>query len=515
MLRIKDFQFESSFSNEDNTQGYTGIIVNTQTQRKVVYKISQYMDHLIKNEYKVGKVLNKIQVHYYFTNTLELVKQKYVLKQNNPFDVKDRTDFINDDVLLLDHISSTTSLYKHIFETEDLDTVFQLIKHILLAVYVAQTTVKFTHYDLHSNNVLVKTCDPNIVYLYTVSKDNHICLPTCGYMPIIIDFGYSFVKQKKFQMRGTLSSTDKGYTLYEHDRVFDLQVLLNSTLSDIREAWKKSETPDISTFRRLVRKLFKPVAYQKDSGWSTFYKYDSITDEISDKLLCDEKIDEITYKTVCIDNINECIELFHSSIHIPIQSTYQNLKRSFETSFYLFLTEFVNVERLVRPLSKNKSYPLYILKQMVSIVSKIPDDYEKKEKKKQEHYFQTQMCSVLKMKRKVIAKELNTSKLLKNIKLCMKHVHNEVYFYTRYQKKEKEDVYKSIPFDNAFQVLGLLEYHIPSMYTFNTDTKIKHIDIAKKSEYEYSLTDIDTIINLNQTTGLQWGSILYNFISKK
>ena len=50
--------------------------------------------------------------------------------------------------------------------------LLSIIKQSLLAIIIANHKVNFTHYDLHSDNILVKHCDPNSVFLYIINNES-------------------------------------------------------------------------------------------------------------------------------------------------------------------------------------------------------------------------------------------------------------------------------------------------------------------------------------------------------
>ena len=67
---------------------------------------------------------------------------------------------------------------------------------LLIALEVAQRTIDFTHFDLHTTNVMCKPLKSNIHY--NVPLDDRLYKVTCiKYLPVYIDFGMSTVKHKK------------------------------------------------------------------------------------------------------------------------------------------------------------------------------------------------------------------------------------------------------------------------------------------------------------------------------
>ena len=61
---------------------------------------------------------------------------------------------------------------------------------VLCALSISQAKKDFCHYDLHSSNILMCDCDKDLVMVHILNKNNSICIPTNGYIPKIIDFGF-------------------------------------------------------------------------------------------------------------------------------------------------------------------------------------------------------------------------------------------------------------------------------------------------------------------------------------
>ncbi len=69
-----------------------------------------------------------------------------------------------------------------------------ITNQLMIAILIAQKKLSFIHNDLHFDNVLICKCLQRTFMLY-VFEYNSICyalLPTYGYYPIIIDYGFSF-----------------------------------------------------------------------------------------------------------------------------------------------------------------------------------------------------------------------------------------------------------------------------------------------------------------------------------
>ena len=121
------------------------------------------------------------------------VEPKYK-KSENPFDIKSKYA-IEKDVLLCEYIDKSCKFYNYIRSDKvEEDVLYSIVKQVLLGITIAQKEKKFTHYDLHSFNVMIKKCNKDLVFLYKIDEENQFCVPTLGHYPIIIDYGFSFIE---------------------------------------------------------------------------------------------------------------------------------------------------------------------------------------------------------------------------------------------------------------------------------------------------------------------------------
>jgi hypothetical protein len=104
------------------------------------------------------------------------------------------------------------------------------------AIAIAQKEKKFTHYDLHSFNVMIKKCDKDLVFLYKLDDDNQFCVPTLGYYPVIIDFGFSYISDMDDgPLWPSLAHTDVGFMSDRFDWVADPKLFLVTVLDKIKD----------------------------------------------------------------------------------------------------------------------------------------------------------------------------------------------------------------------------------------------------------------------------------------
>jgi serine/threonine protein kinase len=72
------------------------------------------------------------------------------------------------------------------------DEIVAVIFQLILTLFIAADECQFTHYDLHHNNVLIKTLDEKREVSYTFRGKNYRVLTQ--HIPVIIDFGSSTIR---------------------------------------------------------------------------------------------------------------------------------------------------------------------------------------------------------------------------------------------------------------------------------------------------------------------------------
>jgi len=201
----KWLSFDTLFE-KSGKQGLVGLF-NTHNKeeggynKKIVFKISKYINYLVHHEYSVMKGLNDISPYCpHFCKTIGTVLCKVDPKfrtAGNPFQISSKYP-IEKEVLLTEYIDNSCKFYNYIRSSKIKDNViFSSIKQVLMAIAIAQRKKQFTHYDLHSFNIMMKKCNKDVVYLYVLDEDNQFCVPTFGHYPVIIDFGFSYKKISK------------------------------------------------------------------------------------------------------------------------------------------------------------------------------------------------------------------------------------------------------------------------------------------------------------------------------
>ena len=184
-------------------QGLVGLLSpkeeNNKENNKYIFKISQYINYLIHHESVVMKGLNELSPYcpHFCKSFGSFICQTDPRsgKKGNPFNTKSKYP-IKKEVLLCEFIDKSCKFYNYIRAVDRIneDVLYSSIKQVLMAIAIAQKKKEFSHYDLHSFNVMMRKCSRDLVFLYVLDDENQFVIPTNGHYPIIIDFGFYMIK---------------------------------------------------------------------------------------------------------------------------------------------------------------------------------------------------------------------------------------------------------------------------------------------------------------------------------
>jgi hypothetical protein len=404
---------------------------------------------------------------------------------------------IEKDLLLCEYIENSSKFYNYI-KTKDVqeDMLYSIIKQVLMGVNVAQKKKKFTHYDLHSNNVMIKKCNKDLVFIFKYDKDNQFCIPTLGYYPIIIDYGFSYISDMEDKPLWTsLAHTDAGFMSDRFDWVADPKLFLMTVSDEIKD---KRKTEKSKKLRRIVRNLFYPLKIDVESGW----------DDDEDKGSVDYVLDMLDIyndSSKIFKNFDYyCVDILQSLIILPLQpQDFSNMGKIYKA----FLKEWCKIENEI----SNEFYNIYILKQVVDIARNIRPEYLKKDTRMDAiTIFQK---NVYKAINKVSAfcnpKNINFEKFLCSLLLLAENIEGLLYEVISTRMQEKQKQYDKLPLQSLEQIYAAIDVNIQDTYVYNKNTVFCIIDVENETNDLFELPE-DEIDNLNELNNLSRGCYVYD-----
>jgi hypothetical protein len=482
-------------------QGYVALMKTFDNENEFVIKISQGINFLINHEYTIMKGLSVLNDFCpYFCKVYGKVEFDIPVSSRKHipeiFDNKDSKKFIKDDILVLENVKNASKFCKYIYNIKVPESVlYSTIKQVLLAISIAQKYAKFTHYDLHSDNVLMTECDEDLVILYIIDKDNQFLVPTNGFMPKIIDFGFSYIKSMDGgYLWPSMGHTCVGFLSDRFDPIADPKLFLVTTSYEIKN---ERNTKNSNKLRRIVKNIYDCLSIEMDCGWDNKTKLsvsDHLADMFKDSIYCTDFFRE---------NMFYCIDIIQTLIILPIEfHEYDNIHDSFK----IFVKEFKKLEDKI----SNHFYLLYILKSIAIFAREEHSKYISKKGKEEAVYnFRRKLIEIIDSVAKFISlKDINFEKLLCSIILLARNIEGFYYVLMKKTIINKNKEYSKLELTTPEQIYGCIEVNIPDKYEYSENTKICILDCVNK-ETRYMKINKETAKDLNNVHSISRGAFLY------
>ena len=462
-------------------QGIVGVMKDKEKRKKYAFKISQFVNYLAEHEHMIMNRLNEIHdfcPHFCRSYGLFDTKVEPKPKKNaNPFEIVSKYP-ISTKVVVEEFIDGE-KLAKLIANPEiETDVLMNALKQTLLAVAIAQDKCDFVHYDLHSNNILMQPCDPNIVFLYLIDDDNAFAVPSHGYCARVIDFGFSYIDHSNNnKLRATLAHTADGYMSVKKDAFADPKVLLISFSQEM--ANERPEDDETVTFCNTVSNLFGDMNVHWDCGWD-----DNDSEGASYALMNKMQKKTSTTSKLFKKYGDHCLDIMLSMIDLPLK---KGDTSSLQIAYDSFVKEFQKIEQEVN----SSVYNLYILKGIVDAAKNVKILYSNPE---------TQSEAITKFGRDVTAcihsvtkfcspKKLHFERLLCALLSFEENAEGFLYKIVEKQMKEKEEHYRNVVLQSISQMVSMLVVNMHDSYEYSPDTTIIVMDAQNESRSIFRLDE--------------------------
>lgn len=485
-------------------QGQVGIFRSKEGNLVYLFKTSQSIDFLVYHELTSMRGLNSLCAYCpHFCKGIGVISAMiepdgYV---KNPFRIKSKYP-IEKEVLLCEYIPKSTKLSNYVRADKakiSEDVLYSLAKQVMLGLVIAQNIAKFTHYDLHSDNIMVRKCNPNLVFLYKLDEQNQFLVPTLGYYPVIIDFGFSYAENaENGPLWSSLGYTDSGFLSDRFDWVADPKLFLITLSEEIRH---KRNTKKSKTFRRVVQNMFHPLSVDMSCGWDTHCS-DSALDIVWDTMGTTEAGKSKVFR----NNPTLCLEILQTLIIAPIQPQKTDMLK---TSFQTFLNEWLKIEMEI----SSEFYGIYLLKKMVDTAREVRSAYtDKTTREAALKAFRLSLTEAVdNISSYCTLKDIHYERLLCGLYIFTKNMEGVLHTHMMERVTEKKVEYDKLPLKSTLQMYCALEVNLPcSNYIYNTDTVFVVLDCVKKNYSLFQLEDADSLTKLNSVPGIYAGTLAYD-----
>ena len=458
-------------------QGITGMCLVDGEER--VFKMSRYINHTVRHEMNILKSIGRISEFCpYFCTGGELWNvdvSKDFREQSNPFATGKGKHVLNVDLLTMNYMKGRpfSSLVKE--EGVSDAAVFSCVKQVLAAVNIAQREERFTHYDLHSSNVLVKPCPQNSVALFLAGGFASYT-PSYGLQPMIIDFGFSHAREsEKKPIYSSLAHTDIGFLTHRPDFMSDPKLFLISIAYEMK--LYRETSVHCSHFRKVVRKIFRDLPTDSNSGWDKGYTKISAIDAVTD--LTNPR----GARSPLFNRYNHfALDVMQTMIRLPLR------RKGFEEIALAFKTIDTELFALSNELG-SPIFTVYLFQKMVDLAAALRQFYNNKQtRSKAVKVFKKMFLKELDKISRYCLPKISFDKLLCGLYVyadCIEGVlHSEC---TGLWEKKKAD-YERMEQRDIEEVLGYLDEMLPDGCQFTEETEIRVSDSDRRLFQSFQLS---------------------------
>ena len=456
-------------------QGIVGVC--SREGKDAVFKISRYINYTTLHEYNVLKSLERIADFCPFFCRLDCIKNIALSpkfrNQSNPLALGNGHYFTSE-ILYTEIIrgKSLSSLFKN--KKVDTRVILAAMRQTLAAVLIAQQEEDFTHYDLHSSNILMVPCPPNSLSLF-VHQTGCIQAPTYGTIPKIIDFGFSFAKNvRKKPICSSLAHTDIGFLSHKFDSVADAKLLLISLAYEAK--LYRSNDKHMQLFRKVVKRIFRALPTDSNSGWDKGYRDLSAIDQVM------ELTDRCRTESDIFDRYNHfSLDIMQHMISLPLR---RKKSRDIRLAFSTLDKE---MKTLANELGSS-FFNLYIFKRLTEHAISLRNAFTNQNTRKR---------AVLSFKRNAYAEldkiskfclpKINFERFLCALYVYADAIENVLHSECRQLIKEKELDYKKMERQTIPEILSYIEKYLPDKFTANTETIVSVFDSTKRIQTTFTL----------------------------
>lgn len=494
--------FETKFD-KPGKQGEVGLLNSKDGKLQYVFKMSQTLNYLALHELTIMQGLNSLyEFCPHFCKGIGAIDCQIEpdLRAKNPFKIKSKYP-IEKEVLLCEYIDKSSKFSNYICSSRvDDNMIYSTIKQVLLATQIAQMETRFTHYDLHSDNIMIKKCNEDLVFLYKLDNETQFCVPSFGYYPVIIDFGFAYNDYMDDNPLWTsLAFTEIGFMSDRFDWVADPKLFLTTVSYELKREKPSSRSRKL---RNIVHNIFGKLNIDMKSGWDTETEkaaIDYVADEL-DKVFHTSKIFR--------DYENICLDILQSLIILPLEKQDET---SLNKAFEIFIREWVKIEKEIA----SDYYNLFIFKQIINKARELRGDYETGLHTEAVSEFRKAIFDIVnKVSSFSILKDIHFEKMLCSLYLLSRSIEGMLYRIVENRMIEKKESYTKLPVQSIDEIFAIIDANIQTEYRYNKDTVFLILDCVDK---QYKIFDIPEteIKNINSLDSLYRGTYVYDLYEKK
>lgn len=479
-----------------------------------VFKIPREISNLGDHEYIVAKDLETLGVCLPHFNRCIALKRNVHCNFGrrkpraafNPFALHTRTR----DVLVLEYIPSTITLLDYATAVRFKAHTGALARQVLLALFAAQRKIRFTHYDLHLNNILIRKCSKRTFFLYVFEYEKTVLkrlVYTGGVFPVIFDYGFSFSRGiENSRYSNSFFYTNKGYTPFMFDEIADFK---SFAVRLAFEKWCPKVVKDYADRHFLGPESTLGYKVCSETGWhkTNFRSAARIVSSTVEKilqtrhppLLRDSPMENSSdSSSFLLNHVDDVIDLLGVLVNISnsagdIDWTDRSQTGGSEcivSTVHRFANEFEKIEIWFSSTDEK----LNLLRKIINSIDDLISSVEQHTPEERQMNFKQLVFSIIDDAGKFVSIQgLDTNVLLTAIVELSNYM--EHTFHTHLAKYKKKFCSHGLTAWKLFREMeGLFEN---DAYSFQLDDSIVVFDTIEESTTSFSISDINIVETLN------------------
>jgi hypothetical protein len=498
-------------------QGMVGIVHDKSNKMSRVYKFSSLLNMNGTHEFNVIKSLLPLAtVCPYFPTHCELVYHELnseYEEHENPYELKTKHKLFAD-ICISEYMTDSkkyTLFIEHEKEVND-SIIISLLKQTLIGILVAYKHNNFTHYDLHSENILVQKCPYNDVYVwYDTKMKIPYVVPSLGYIPRIIDYGFSYSDiVKGGSHTSPLDFMKEGYMSFRSDKFADFRILLTSMMEEMYHSRRYNDLYIIQ--KKIVKKLFKKTNIDWGSGWLKDVKACAVKYIFEMCLTC--KFKDAIFESPTVDeHFYALLDLVQLLIPVPITEDPfpdKSMKQVFD-EFLIGIREFVKhfykLEGLFEfnthredEYEPNTTMGLYIIRASIDGVLETRSEYNGPGKSADAvRKFKNKLFDVIRRANTVYqVPKINYEKYMVSFYVMANALQSLLFREIYYREQYIQAQYHKMPVENSNEIFNILDYYMKVPYHYCKETRIILMDDVNMCAKIYTLNE-DECFDLNSS----------------
>jgi hypothetical protein len=448
----------------DGKQGFVGVLQHPHNKSLTcLYKISKVDDNLVEHEYRMLQGLAPLAQycpHFHGVYGIVPFDSNVHYEEDCPLEYSTKSKVIRREMLLMQHIAHKYDFHDMIRdESIKNDLILTIFQQVLLCIHMMHA-YRFTHYDLHTENIIIRNCHPNLHLLYLLDEHTERLVPTYGYVPNIIDYGFSYCDVQSNPLSCTLLHTQDGFTSERFDPYADLKLFFISTVYDIGK--EDSRKKIASKLSNITRNIFSGMNVSWSSGWDR-------SKHVSPVRIVHELIRDYVKTSVLFNKSDLWFDTLQQLIELPLSPLpYHELEKACRG----FIEEFVKFEERI----VSKTLLNYIFRVLVKYVREYRQSYLKGGDEG--------MWALIEMKKHFLEEytqlvnyhvpSIDYEKMVCSLLLMAECIEGLFYDYLEKRHAEKDQQYAIMRCKTPLEFCSVLEHNFPQLTALPKPLTHKH-----------------------------------------